>query len=82
MVKANISTLVNWWTRYSPLLARPAAPASVRKQCERPTYFERQVRLVEDLVGVHPAQGDLGGADQAEVGVSRPSRPGSRRRGG
>ena len=28
-----------------------------------------QSGLVEDLVGVHPAQGDLGGADQAEVGV-------------
>ena len=68
-MKANISTLVNWWTRYSPLLARPAAPASVRKQCDRPTYFSGSCGLVEDLVGVHPAQGDLGGADQAEVGV-------------
>ena len=29
-VKANISTLVNWWTRYRPRVARPWAPASVR----------------------------------------------------
>merc|ERR1719159_1124471 len=28
----NISTLLNWCTRYSPLPAAPAAPASVRKQ--------------------------------------------------
>ena len=38
-MKANISTFVNWWTRYNPLLALPAAPASVRKQCDRPAYF-------------------------------------------
>ena len=36
--KANISTFVNWWTRYRPRVSRPAAPASVRKQCESPTY--------------------------------------------
>jgi hypothetical protein len=27
------------------------------------------MRLVENLVGVHPAQGNLGGSDQAEVGL-------------
>ena len=31
--------------------------------------LDRQVRLGQDIVGVHPAQGDLGGADQAEVAV-------------
>ena len=41
----------------------------MRKQCERPDVLDRQVRLVQDLVGEHSAQGDLGGADQAEVGV-------------
>ena len=68
-MKANISTFVNWWTRYNPLLARPAAPASVRKQCDRPTYLSGSSRRVQDLIGVHPAQGDLGRADQAQVGV-------------
>ena len=52
-----------------PRLARPAAPASVRKQCDSPTYLMGNSALVEQLVGVHAAQGDLGGADQAEVGV-------------
>ena len=52
-MKANISTLVNWWTRYSPLLARPAAPASVRKQCERPTYFNGSTDTYEPIFGAH-----------------------------
>mmetsp|Transcript_9193 Transcript_9193/g.41877 ORF Transcript_9193/g.41877 Transcript_9193/m.41877 type:complete len:298 (-) Transcript_9193:306-1199(-) len=30
----NISTLENWWSRYMPRVDAPAAPASVRKQCE------------------------------------------------
>ena len=50
-------------------MSRPAAPASVRKQCDRPTYLLRQLGLVEDLVAVHAAQRDLGGGDQAQVGV-------------
>jgi len=28
----NISTLLNWCSRYNPRVAAPAAPASVRKQ--------------------------------------------------
>ena len=34
-----------------------------------PDVLERQVGLGEDIVGVHPAQRDLGGADQAQVAV-------------
>ena len=60
---------MNWWTRYSPRVSRPAAPASVRKQCDSPTYRFGSSRLVEDLVLVHAAEGDLGGGDQAQVGV-------------
>ena len=50
-------------------MSRPAAPASVRKQCDRPTYFFGRSQLVEDLVAVHAAERDLGRGDQAQVGV-------------
>ena len=55
-VKANISILVNWWTRYRPRVARPWAPASVRKQWLMPQNFERQRLGVERLAGQHAAQ--------------------------
>ena len=32
----NISTLSNWWTRKMPRVSLPAAPASRRKQVEKP----------------------------------------------
>ena len=51
-VKANISTLVNWCTRYSPRVARPAAPASVRKQWLMPQSLSGSLLRVEDLAGV------------------------------
>ena len=34
-----------------------------------PTYFLGRSASAKNVVGVHPAQGDLGGADQAEVGI-------------
>ena len=34
--KLNISTLSNWCTRKIPRVSRPAAPASRRKQLEKP----------------------------------------------
>ena len=68
-VKANISTLVNWWTRNSPRVARPWAPASVRKQWLMPQSLMRQPLGVERLAGQHPAEGDLGRGHQAQVGV-------------
>ena len=51
-------------------LARPARRAGLGAEAVREAdVLQGQVGLVEDLVGVHPAQRDLGGADQAEVGV-------------
>ena len=50
--------------------AGPARGAGLGAEAVRqPDVLDRQRGLVEDLVGVHPAQGDLGGADQAQVGV-------------
>ncbi len=50
--------------------AGPAGGAGLGPEAMRqPDVLDGQVRLVEDLVGVHSAQRDLGGADQAEVGV-------------
>ena len=50
--------------------AGPAGGAGLGAEAMRqPDVLDRQVRLVEDLVGEHSAQRDLGGADQAEVGV-------------
>ena len=50
--------------------AGPAGGAGLGAEAVRqPDVLDRQLALVEDLVGVHAAQGDLGGADQAQVGV-------------
>ena len=50
--------------------AGPAGGAGLGAEAVRQAdVLDRQAGLVEDLVGVHPAQRDLGGADQAEVGV-------------
>ena len=50
--------------------AGPARRAGLGAEAVREAdVLDRQLGLVEDLVGVHPAEGDLGGADQAEVGV-------------
>ena len=50
-----------------PRVSRPAAPASRRKQVEKPRSGSGSVVGVEDLVGVQAGQRDLGGADQEEV---------------
>ena len=50
-------------------MSRPDAPASVRKQCESPTYFCGKLGFVEDLVAMHAAERDLGGGDEAQIGV-------------
>ena len=50
--------------------AGPAGGPGLGPEAMRQTHvLDRQVGLVQDLVRVHSAQGDLGGADQAEVGI-------------
>ena len=69
VVNANISTLVNWCTRYKPA-AGPARGARLGAEAVRqPDVPDGQLAFVEQLVGEHAAQRDLGGADQAEVAV-------------
>ena len=69
MQKANISTLVNWWTRYRPARVAARRAGLGAEAVRQADVLQRQLRLVEDLVAVHAAQRDLGRADQAQVGV-------------
>ena len=51
-------------------LAGPAARAGLGAEAVREAdILDGQLRLVEHLVGVHAAQGDLGRADQAQVRI-------------
>ena len=68
-VKANISTLVNWCTRYSPRDARPWAPASVRKQWLMPQSLIGSCSASRISPGQQAAQRDLGRGHQAQVAV-------------
>ena len=50
--------------------AGPAGGAGLGPEAMRqPHILDRQGGLIQDLVGKHSAQSDLGGADQAELGV-------------
>ena len=69
--KQNISTLSNWCTRKMPRVSLPAAPASRRKQLEKPGVAQRQLVGGQDLVAVHRGQRHLGGADEVEVVVGQ-----------
>ena len=51
-------------------LARPTRRAGLGAEAVRdPDVLQRQRGLVEDVIGVHPAEGNLGRADQTKVGV-------------
>ena len=52
-----------------PRVSLPAAPASRRKQVEKPGVAQRQAPGLEDLVGVQGGERDLRGADQEELVV-------------
>ena len=80
--KLNISTLSNWCTRKMPRVSCPAAPASRRKQGEKPGVAQRQALGVEDLLGVQRGERDLGGADEVQLVLGRARRSAARCRAG
>ena len=68
-MKANISTLVNWWTRYSPRVARPCGAGFGAEAMADAAELQRQALGIDRLAGQHPAERDLGRGHQAQIGV-------------